>query len=264
MLFFVATPIGNLDDLSRRALNVLREADVIACEDTRRTWRLLSRFGIPRPARMISYREQTEERETPRLLSLAAEGRSVAVCTDSGFPGLSDPGYRLAAAAAEQHLPFSVIPGPSAVHVALLLSGLPMSSYIFLGYPPRRPSALSEFFRSERERRHTLVLFESPRRVAQTLQVAAEAMGDRRAAVCVEMTKKFERVTRGFLSELAETFGKEPLRGEVTVVIAGNHPKFCRSGSEGRGSSSGRGGPKGRSGEQVTEGQDACAAEASG
>jgi len=244
MLSIIATPIGNLDDLSRRAVRELREADVIACEDTRRTRGLLSHFEIPRPAVMVSYREQTEERAGGRLLALLREGKKIALCSDGGYPGISDPGYRLIRDAAAEGLPFQVIPGPSAVPAALLMSGLPTSSYTFKGYPPRKPGALRRFFEDEKEGPHTLVFFESPKRVHRSLAAARNALGDREAAVCVELTKKFERVFRGFLGDLAGAVATEPVRGEVTVVIAGSNPKFRRDTADPAGLDVAGGGPE--------------------
>ena len=228
MLYLVATPIGNLEDLSPRALEVLREADVIACEDTRRTHALLSHFGIPRPAHFVSYREGVEAKAGARLIRCLEQGLSVALCTDGGCPGISDPGYRLVREALQQGVDVQALPGPSAVHVALLSSGLSTSSYTFKGYPPRKPGALRRFFEEERELPHTLVVFESPLRVAPTLAAMREVLGDREAAVCIELTKKFERVHRGYLGDLVEALGEEPTRGEVTIVVAGANPKFAR------------------------------------
>jgi 16S rRNA (cytidine1402-2'-O)-methyltransferase len=229
MLYIVATPIGNLDDLTPRALRVLGEADVIACEDTRRTRALLSHGGVPRPAALVSYREGVEMRAGGRLLEALAAGRVVALCTDGGYPGISDPGYRLVRAAVASGIPVQVIPGPSAVTTALVVSGLSTSSYTFKGYPPRKPGARRRFFEEERDMPHTLVVFESPHRVAASLRAAFETLGDREAAVCIELTKKFERIERGFLGELADKFNGERTRGEITLVIAGNHPKFQRA-----------------------------------
>lgn len=228
MLYIVATPIGNLDDMSSRALQALRGADVIACEDTRRTRILLSHFGIPRPRFVVSYRQQTEQKAGKRLISFLEEGKTVALCTNGGYPGISDPGYRLICLAVEHGIDFQVVPGASAVAVALLASGLPSSSYTFKGYPPRKRGAMQRFFEAEKDMPHTLVIFESPFRVAGTLEAALKTLGDRQAAVCIELTKKFERISRGFLSELQAEFSGCRIKGEVTIVIAGNNPKFRR------------------------------------
>jgi 16S rRNA (cytidine1402-2'-O)-methyltransferase len=228
MLYIIATPIGNLDDFTPRAVEILGRVNVLACEDTRRTRQLISHFNIARPPEVVSYREQTERRAAPGLVERLEAGDDVALCTDGGYPGISDPGYRLVSLAAERRLPMTVLPGASAVPVALLLSGLPTSSYTFKGYPPRKKGPATHFFEAEREAAHTLVLFESPYRVGPTLAVAFEVLGDRRAAVCRELTKKFEEVTRGYLGELVERFRDSKLKGEVAIVIAGNHPKFLR------------------------------------
>ena len=229
MLTIVATPIGNLDDMSARGVGALREADIIACEDTRRTRILLQHFDIPRPARVVSYREQTEERESVRLLDELEAGRTVALCSDGGFPGISDPGYRLIRGAIDRDLPFEVIPGASAIPVALLMSGLPTSSFTFKGYPPKKPGQLRRFFEHERDLPHSLVIYESPHRTGKTLAAAAAVLGPRGAAVCMELTKKFERVERGDLDELAAAFADRTIKGEVTIVIAGNNRKFIRT-----------------------------------
>jgi 16S rRNA (cytidine1402-2'-O)-methyltransferase len=228
MLYVVGTPIGNLEDLSPRALRILRVCDVIACEDTRRTRQLLSRFNVPRPGVLLSYREGNEDRVGEQIAGMLDAGRSVALCTDGGMPGISDPGYRLVRLAVERGLAFEVVPGPSAVSMALLASGLPTSSYTFKGFPPRKRGQMLRFFAEEADRPHTLVVFESPVRIGKTLDVAREAFGDRQAAVCIELTKAFERVERGFLSELAATFAETRVKGEVTLVFAGNNPKFAR------------------------------------
>lgn len=228
MLYIVATPIGNLDDISTRVLNVFKEVDVIACEDTRRTRTLLTHFGIPRPQYFISYREGNEENSGAGIMALLKEGKHVALCTDGGCPGISDPGYRLISQAVEEGFDMQVIPGASAVHTALLSSGLSTSSYTFKGFPPRKKTAMLRFFEEEKIMPHTLVIFESPQRVSKSLESALEALGDRKAAVCIELTKKFERVSRGFLSQLCEEYRDKNVKGEVTIVIAGNNPKFSR------------------------------------
>ena len=230
MLTLVATPIGNLGDLPQRAIDAFKAAEVVACEDTRRTWALLTHFGIPRPPEMISYRQGNEERIGERVLAWLREGREVVLCSDGGCPSVSDPGYRLVAAAAEENLPMTVVPGPSAAVTALMLSGLPSSSFTFKGFPPRKPGALHSFFADEAANPHTLIVYEAPYRVAPTLKAALEALGDRRAALCREMTKIHETVERLWLSELVAKYpDSDSVKGEVVLVIAGNHPKFCRN-----------------------------------
>ena len=228
MLHVVATPIGNLGDLSPRALEAFRNASVIACEDTRRTWQLLTHFGIPRPPEMFSYRQGNEERLTEKTLALLEAGKEVVLCSDGGYPGISDPGYRLIRACALENVPFEVVPGASAVNVALLMSGLPTSSFTFRGFPPRGPGALRNWFAEDEDREHTLICYESPFRIAATLEAALEVLGDREAAVCIELTKLHERVSRGYLSDLVREYREVKVKGEVALVIAGCNPKFRR------------------------------------
>ena len=228
MLRVVATPIGNLGDMSPRALEALKCAAVVACEDTRRTWQLLSHFGIPRPPEMFSYRQGNEDRVAERVMAALAAGKDVALCSDGGYPGISDPGYRLMRACAAAGLAYEVVPGACAVETALLMSALPTSSYTFRGFPPRGPGALRNWFAEDRDKEHTLVCYESPYRIAATLEAAFDALGDREAAVCIELTKVHERVFRGYLSDLAAKFRGERTKGEVALVIAGCNPKFSR------------------------------------
>ncbi len=227
-LWLVATPIGNLEDITYRAVRVLGEANVLACEDTRQTAKILERYGIPRPASVVSYHEHNEDRAGAQLLDRLADGQTIALCSDGGLPGISDPGYRIVSAAIEAGHTVEVLPGPSAVQTALVVSGLPTSSYTYLGFPPRKSGQRVNFFLEDAGRPHTLVVFESPHRIGKMLHDAHTALGDRRAAICIELTKKFERVERGFLSELASRFSDRETKGEITVVIAGNHPKFMR------------------------------------
>ena len=227
MLHIVATPIGNLADLTPRALEAFRAASLIACEDTRRTWQLLTHFGIPRPE-MISYRQGNEERIAERVISAIESGREVVLCSDGGYPGISDPGYRLVRECSAKNVPYDVIPGASAVNVALLMSGLSTSSFVFRGFPPRGPGAIRNWFAEDKEKEHTLICFESPFRVGATLEAALEVLGDREAAVCIELTKMHERVSRGYLTDLAKEFAGAKVKGEVAIVIAGSNPKFTR------------------------------------
>ena len=231
MLSIVATPIGNLADLAPRALEALRTADLIACEDTRRTWTLLSAHGIPRPE-MISYRQGNEDRAGGAVIHALQAGRNVALCSDGGYPGISDPGYRLIRRVVEERLEFVVLPGASAVQLALVYSGLPTSSYTFKGFPPRKPGALRRFFEDESNLPHTLICFESPFRIHATLQAARDVFGNRQAAVCLELTKQFERVERGYLDDLVTAFSGKPPKGEATLVFAGNNPKFSADPSD--------------------------------
>ena len=232
MLHVVATPIGNLGDLSPRALDAFRSAAALACEDTRRTWQLLSHFGIPRPPDMYSYRQGNEDRVSERVLADLAAGKEVVLCSDGGYPAVSDPGYRLIRACALANVRYEVIPGASAVEVALLMSGLPTSSFTFRGFPPRGPGALRNWFAEDRDKEHTLICYESPFRIGATLAAALDALGDREAAVCIELTKMHERVSRGYLSDLAKEYDGAKVKGEVALVVAGCNPKFRREQGE--------------------------------
>lgn len=226
MLYIVATPLGNLGDLSPRARDTLSRVRMIACEDTRRTWQLLTSQGIPRPE-MISYRQGNEDFAGTRIVDAVKFGRAVALCSDGGYPGISDPGYRVIRRFAQEGLPYTVLPGPCAVDLALLHSGLPTSSYTFKGFPPRKAGALARFFEEEAVAVHTLICLESPFRVKASLKAARAALGNREAAICLELTKLHERILRGTLDELIAQLEDNPLKGEVTFVVAGANPKFA-------------------------------------
>jgi 16S rRNA (cytidine1402-2'-O)-methyltransferase len=221
ILYVVGTPIGNLEDMTFRAVRILGEVDALACEDTRVTRRLLQRHAIPRPTLMFPYHEHNAERAGPGLLKLLAEGRRVALCSDAGMPGISDPGHRLIAAAHGAGHRVEVIPGPSAAVTALVASGLPSASFTFLGFPPRKRGKRQRLLGAAGAAEHTLILFESPHRLGALLHDARAVLGDRPAAVALELTKLFETIVRGSLTELAARFAEERPRGEVTVVIAG-------------------------------------------
>ena len=225
-LYLVPTPIGNLEDMTYRAVRILTETSALACEDTRRTRVLLEHYGIPKPKTLFSYHEHNEHAAGKRILGLLDAGAAVAVCTNAGYPGVSDPGFRIAAMALDAGHEVISLPGSSAVHVALMQSGLPSSSYVFKGFPPRKTGARRRFLAMEADLPHTVVLYESPYRIGALLADALEELGNRKAAVCIELTKMFEDVRRGFLADLAEAFSKTKVKGEITVVIAGNHPKF--------------------------------------
>ncbi len=235
MLYVIGTPIGNLEDASHRAVRLLAEVDALACEDTRHTRKLLERYQIPVPRILLSYHEHNEASAGERILGLLAEGLKVAVCSDAGMPGVSDPGYRLIASCRQRGIGVEVVPGPDAVSTALVSSGLPTSSFTFKGFPPRKSGQRRRFLAAERESPHTLVLFESPYRIGALLQDALAVLGNRLAAVCIELTKMFEQVDRDHLAALAERYRDRQVKGEVTVVIAGSNPKFVGEEAESEG-----------------------------
>jgi 16S rRNA (cytidine1402-2'-O)-methyltransferase len=217
-LYLVATPIGNLEDVTRRALRVLGEADVVACEDTRRTRSLLEHFGIR--ARTVSYHEHNERERAEELAGLIEEGQTVALVSDAGTPGVNDPGYRLVRACVERNLSVVPVPGPTAFVAALTASGLPTDEFYFGGFLPARSHARREKLASVKQLRATLVFYETPHRLAHALADALEVLGERAAAVARELTKLHEEIARGRLSELAARFAPEgAARGEMVLVI---------------------------------------------
>lgn len=211
-----ATPIGNLEDVTLRVLRELREADLVLCEDTRRTRALLARHGIS--ARLLSYHEHNEASRTAEVLPRLRAGERVALVCDAGLPGISDPGARLVAAALAAGLPVTVLPGPSAVETALVASGFAFERYQFLGYLPRGGRALARLWEELARWPHAAVAFESPQRLARALATLADAMPERPVAVCRELTKAFEEVVRGPAAEVAKRF-RQPPRGEITLVL---------------------------------------------
>jgi 16S rRNA (cytidine1402-2'-O)-methyltransferase len=218
-LYVVSTPIGNLEDITLRALRVLKEADLVAAEDTRRTRQLLTHYGIHKP--LVSYHEHNERARAEGLLQELREGKSVALVTDAGTPGISDPGVPLIREAVRQKIPLVPIPGPAAAVAALSISGLPTDRFVFYGFLPAKPSARKNLLAGLRRRPETLVFYESPRRLPAFLRDAREILGNRPAAVAREITKVYEETLRGTLSELSERIGEEEVRGEVTVILAG-------------------------------------------
>jgi 16S rRNA (cytidine1402-2'-O)-methyltransferase len=219
MLYLVATPIGNLGDITLRALEVLRSVDLIASEDTRKTSILLGHYDIHKPQK--SYHAFNEKKVVPKLVEMLLEGQSIAVVTSAGTPVISDPGYSLVKAALDNEIPVTAIPGPSAVVMALTLSGLPAHSFTYKGFPPRKQGARRRFIAEEVDSPHTLVFYESPHRIQAFLTDALAELGDRSVAIANDLTKKFELVQRGRLSVLLEMFTEEAPRGEYTVVIEG-------------------------------------------
>jgi 16S rRNA (cytidine1402-2'-O)-methyltransferase len=211
-----ATPIGNLDDTTLRVLRELSEADVVLCEDTRRTRVLLERHGVG--ARLESFHRHNEAARTGLVLDRLEGGQRLALVSDAGLPGVNDPGARLIAAALDRGIPVTVLPGPSAVETALVASGLVADRYQFVGYLPRRDAERHELARELARWQHAVVAFESPRRLPSSLAALGSVMPDRQAAVCRELTKRFEEIVRGTIAELAARFDEAP-RGEITLVL---------------------------------------------
>ncbi|HUA42458.1 MAG TPA: 16S rRNA (cytidine(1402)-2'-O)-methyltransferase [Streptosporangiaceae bacterium] len=220
-LTLAAAPIGQPADASGRLAAALESAGLIAAEDTRRARRLATALGVRLTARVVSYYDDVESRRVPDLLAELVSGQDILLITDAGMPGVSDPGYRLVAAAAQAGVRVTVLPGPSAVTAALAISGLPSDRFAFEGFPPRKAGERARRFAELAAESRTLVFFESPRRIGATLAGLAAALGpDRRAVVCRELTKTHEEVLRGSLGELAERLA-EGVLGEVTLVVAG-------------------------------------------
>lgn len=223
MLSIVPTPIGNLSDITLRALEVLKRADRILCEDTRQTQKLLRRYEIQKP--LLSYHEHSSAEKTAGILSLLKEGQHLALVSDGGMPLVSDPGFQIVHAALAEQLPLEVLPGPSSVTTALVLSGLPTDSFSFLGFLSNKGQKRKHELEVLAEREETLIFFESPFRIVKTLETMLEVFGDREAAVARELTKKFEEVLRGDLSELIRDMTQKPRKGEMVVLVAGKGRK---------------------------------------
>jgi len=217
-LFLVATPIGNLSDITLRAVEVLRQVDIVVSEDTRRTGILLKHLGISKP--QVSFGQHNQIRALDKILGLLRSGKSVALVADAGTPAISDPGLLVVRAAIEAGLEMTMIPGPTAFVMALVMSGLPTASFTFKGFAPRRPGPRRRFLQADANSPHTLIFYESPHRLRSFLADALAVYGDRRAAVARELTKVFESIQRGRLSELLAGLPERP-RGEFVVVIEG-------------------------------------------
>lgn len=217
-LYVVATPIGNLEDMTLRAIRVLQEVDLIAAEDTRHSRKLLTHFGIS--GRLVSYYDQVERHKAPKLVEQLLAGRSVALISDAGTPGIADPGYRLVRTAIEAGISVVPVPGPSVVTAALSVSGLPTDRFTFEGFVPAKSSARRKFYEELRHERRTVVCFEAGRRLVESLADLEKALGDREVVVARELTKVFETLTRGPASDLRRRLGTEPVRGEATLLIA--------------------------------------------
>ncbi len=216
-LYLVATPIGNLEDITLRALRVLREVDLVACEDTRQTQKLLKRYGIRK--RLISYHEHNEMTRAPELVIELEQGAQAALVSDAGTPVVSDPGHRLVTLCQRHHIPVVPIPGPSALLAALAASGMPTEEFLFVGFLPPRAGERRRALTELRSQHCTLVFYEAPQRLEETLQDALEILGARPAVVAREVTKVHEEFLRGTLKDLLEQFRHKPPRGELTLLI---------------------------------------------
>lgn len=229
-LYIVATPIGNLEDVTLRALRILKEVDLIACEDTRQTAKLLRRYGIPTPT--ISFHEHNERERTPHLIQRLKEGQSVALVSDAGTPVLSDPGLVLIDRALAEGIPIVPIPGPSALTTALMAAGLPMERFLFVGFLPATRSQRITMLKMLRDFPYPLVLFEAPHRLRHTLEDLCEAWGNRPVVLAREMTKIHEEFLRTTLEDLRRQMASRDVRGEIVLVVGGAHPSVTQRESE--------------------------------
>jgi 16S rRNA (cytidine1402-2'-O)-methyltransferase len=218
-LYVVATPIGTLEDITLRAIRVLGEVAAIACEDTRQTVKILNKFGIKKP--LISYFHPREGRRVPEIVRLLEEGRDVALVSDAGTPGISDPGFPLIREALKKGIPIVPVPGPSAVTAALSASGLPTHRFLFVGFPPPKKTGLGRFLEALSREEATMVFFLPTRRVPEFLDAVVRILGDRRVVVARELTKVHEEFLRGKAAELAAAIGGRALKGEATVLVGG-------------------------------------------
>lgn len=219
MLYLVATPIGNLRDITLRAKETLAEVDIVASEDTRRTGRLLKHLGVKKP--QVSFHEHNERRAGQKLLRMMQQGKSVALVADAGTPGIADPGYSLVRLAIDQGIDVTMVPGPAAFVMALVLSGLPAHSFVFRGFTPRKRTARRKFYSADAHLPYTLIYYESPHRLLASLADALEILGDRQAALANDLTKMYESVARGTLTQLIDGLTNTRLLGEYVLVIAG-------------------------------------------
>ena len=224
LLYVVSTPIGNMEDITLRALRILKEADLIAAEDTRRTGLLLKYHHIHKP--LTSYFEGNEQTKKDFLLARLKEGQRIALVSDAGTPGISDPGFRLIQAAIQEGIPVIPIPGPSAVITALSISGLPTDAFFFEGFLPHKSKKRRDLLKQLEEVKETLVFYESPYRISGTLKEVLEILGDREMVLTRELTKSYEEVFRGKVSQILEQLGNQKPKGEITLVLSGKTRKM--------------------------------------
>lgn len=221
-LFVVATPIGNLEDITFRAVRILSEADLIAAEDTRRTKILLVKYNINTP--MTSYHKFNIKAKTSHLVEILMQGKNIALVSDSGMPGVSDPGHEIIRESVDQNIRVEVVPGPSAALTALVVSGLPTDRFVFEGFLPKKPGKKRKKLKELKNETRTIIIYESPFRVVKTLKDILGVMGDRQVAVCRELTKKFEEIIRGSVSEVVKKLEKP--KGEFVIIVKGRETKW--------------------------------------
>ncbi len=219
VLFLCATPIGNMEDITVRVLRTLKKVDIIAAEDTRRTRKILTKYNIRN--KIISYNEHNRKEKEPFIIEMLQNGKNVALTTDAGTPGISDPGADLVNAAIREGLKVESLPGPAAFLVALTVSGLNTDSFIFNGFLPRKKGKREELLHDLMDQKRTLIFYEAPHRLIQTLEAIQNALGNREAVLCRELTKKFEEIERGRINDLIERLAAKPPRGEYTLLIQG-------------------------------------------
>jgi 16S rRNA (cytidine1402-2'-O)-methyltransferase len=219
-LFIVATPIGNLEDITIRAIKTLREVSFIACEDTRRTIKLLNHYKIKK--KLISYYQPKEEKKIPQIINLLEKGLNGALVSDAGTPGISDPGYRLIVEAKKRGIKVIPIPGPTAIITALCASGLPTDRFLFIGFPPKKQSALEKLLIEIKEEKGTLVFYQSGKRIISFLEIIKKILGKRQIVIARELTKIHEEFLSGFAEELISKLEDRKIRGEFVVLVSGN------------------------------------------
>jgi 16S rRNA (cytidine1402-2'-O)-methyltransferase len=227
-LYIVSTPIGNLEDITLRALRILKEVDLIAAEDTRHTLLLLRHFGIHTP--LTSYFEGNEMKKREFILSKLNQGDRIALVSDAGTPGISDPGYRLIRLAIENEIPVIPIPGPSAVITAISVSGLPTDAFLFKGFLPNKSKRRRDLLKQLEEVKETLIFYESPHRLPETMRDIFEVLGDREIVLTRELTKMYEEVLRGKVSEIQSALGEKKIKGEITLIVSGRTRQKGRRG----------------------------------
>lgn len=218
-LFVVATPIGNLEDITLRAIRILGEVDLVAAEDTRQTKILLNKYNINTP--LTSYHKFNVKAKTPHLIKLLQEGKNIALVSDSGLPGISDPGYEVIRDAAAEGIRVEAIPGPSAAITALAVSGLSTDRFVFEGFLPKKPGKKTKKLNELKSEKRTIIIYESPYRLLKTLKDIIDVLGNREVAICRELTKKFEEIIRGKAGDVLERMKDRKVRGEIVLVVSG-------------------------------------------